>query len=183
MIQRPVHLFLAVIAHVLFQPLGERGSRRIAGLADDRRGSLATIGYYLQASTRLIERMENVDPVLPHDMLFGIIARPADPGGHAARRRLEPAGVILGFLAYGFLGPWFPGWLKFQGFDPELYIEILTMTGHGIMGITTETSVTLGLLLHRLRRRSTRPRAAASSSSTWPCARSAARRAARPSRR
>ena len=50
--------------------------------------------------------------------------------------------MILGFLAYGFLGPWFPGWLKFQGFDPELYIEILTMTGHGLMGITTETSVT-----------------------------------------
>ena len=141
-IQRPVHLFMAVILTVFFQPLGERGWRRFVDWLLIA-GSLAAILYYVQASTRLIERMENVDPVFPHDMFFGTIVLLL--ALEATRRVVgwSLLGVILAFFAYGFLGPWFPGWLKFQGFDPELYIEILTMTGHGIMGITTETSVTL----------------------------------------
>ena len=141
-IQRPVHLFMAVILTVFFQPLGERGWRRIVDWLLIA-GSLAAILYYVQASTRLIERMENVDPVFPHDVLFGTIVLLLVL--EATRRVVgwSLLGVILVFFAYGFLGPWFPGWLKFHGFDPELYIEILTMTGHGIMGITTETSVTL----------------------------------------
>ena len=73
MIQRPVHVFLAVIATVLFQPLAERGFRRVLDWLMIG-ASLSTMGYYLAVSTRLVERMENVDPVLPHDMLFGIIA-------------------------------------------------------------------------------------------------------------
>jgi TRAP transporter 4TM/12TM fusion protein len=141
-IQRPVHLFMAVILTVFFAPLGERGWRRFVDWLLIA-GSLAAILYYVQASTRLIERMENVDPVFPHDMFFGTIVLLL--ALEATRRVVgwSLLGVILAFFAYGFLGPWFPGWLKFQGFDPELYIEILTMTGHGIMGITTETSVTL----------------------------------------
>lgn len=141
MIQRPTHVFLAVIITVLFQPLGERPWRRLLDWLLVA-GALACSLYYLQASTRLIERMENVDPVFPHDMLFGAIAVLLVL--EATRRAIgwSLLGVILAFLAYGFLGPWFPGWLNFKGFDPELYIEILTMTGHGLMGITTETSVT-----------------------------------------
>jgi TRAP transporter 4TM/12TM fusion protein len=141
-VQRPVHLFMAVILTVFFQPLGERGWRRIVDSLLVC-GSLATILYYVLASPRLIERMENVDPVFPHDMLLGTIALVLVM--EATRRVVgwSLLGVILVFFAYGFLGPWFPGWLRFQGFGPALYIEILTMTGHGIMGITTETSVTL----------------------------------------
>jgi TRAP transporter 4TM/12TM fusion protein len=141
-IQRPVHLFLAVILTVFSQPLGERGWRRFVDWLLVA-ASLATILYYLQASTRLVERMENVDPVFPHDMLFGALVLVLLM--EATRRVVgwSLLGVILVFFAYGFLGPWFPGWLRFQGFDPALYIEILTMTGHGVMGITTETSVTL----------------------------------------
>jgi len=141
MIQRPMHVFLAVIATALFRPLAERGFRRVLDWLMIG-ASLATMVYYLAVSTRLVERMENVDPVLPHDMLFGIIAVLLIL--EATRRVIgwSLLSVILGFLVYGFLGPWFPGWLRFQGFDPELYIEILTMTGHGLMGITTETSVT-----------------------------------------
>ena len=141
MIQRPVHVFLAVIATVLFLPLAEGKLRRVldwlmVGAA------LSAMGYYLASSTRLVERMENVDPVLPQDMLFGVIAVLLIL--EATRRVIgwSLLSVILAFLAYGFIGPWCPGWLRFQGFGPELYIEILTMTGHGLMGITTETSVT-----------------------------------------
>jgi TRAP transporter 4TM/12TM fusion protein len=141
MIQRPVHVFLAVIATVLFQPLAARGVRRVLDWLMIG-AALASMGYYLTASTRLVERMENVDPILPHDLLFGVFAVLLIL--EATRRVIgwSLLSVILGFLAYGFLGPWFPGWLRFQGFDPALYVEILTMTGHGLMGITTETSVT-----------------------------------------
>jgi TRAP transporter 4TM/12TM fusion protein len=141
MIQRPVHVFLAAIATVLFQPLAERGVRRALDWLMIA-AALATMGYYLLVSTRLVERMENVDPVLPHDMVFGVLAVLLIL--EATRRVIgwSLLSVILGFLAYGFLGPSFPGWLRFQGFDPALYVEILTMTGHGLMGITTETSVT-----------------------------------------
>jgi TRAP transporter 4TM/12TM fusion protein len=36
-----------------------------------------------------------------------------------------------------------PGWLQFQGFGFAEFIEIMTMTGHGLFGLTTETSVNL----------------------------------------
>jgi len=141
MVARPIHVFIAIVAAFLWQPLGERAWQKalewLLILA-----SFATLGYYLVSQTRLIERMENVDPVFFQDMIFGILAILLIL--EATRRVIgwSLLGVILGFIGYGFLGPWFPGWLRFQGFDPELYIEILTMAGHGIMGITTETSVT-----------------------------------------
>jgi TRAP transporter 4TM/12TM fusion protein len=144
MIQRPVHVFIAVVAAFLWQPLKKEGTGTWrcwvdAGLIV---ASLATLGYYLQAHDRLVTRMENVDPVLFQDMLFGLLALMVIL--EATRRVVgwSLLGVILGFVAYGFLGPWFPGWMRFQGFNPELYIEILTMAGHGILGVTTETSVT-----------------------------------------
>ena len=139
--QRPIHVFIALVAAFLWQPLGGRLWQKVLDgvliLA-----SFATLGYYLTSQTRLIERMENVDPVFVQDMLFGVLAILLIL--EATRRAIgwSLLGVILAFLAYGLLGPWFPGWLAFRGFDPELYIEILTMAGHGIMGITTETSVT-----------------------------------------
>jgi TRAP transporter 4TM/12TM fusion protein len=51
--------------------------------------------------------------------------------------------VIVIFVAYAWAGPWLPGWLHFQGFGFPEFIEIMTMAGHGVFGITTETSVTL----------------------------------------
>ena len=141
MIQGPVHVFLAVIVGVLFQPLGDRAWQRLLDWLLVL-GAASCALYYVLDSARLIERMENVDPVFFHDMLFGTIAVLLVL--EVTRRVIgwSLLGVILAFLAYGFLGPWFPGWLKFQGFDPRLYIEILAMTSHGLMGITTETSVT-----------------------------------------
>ena len=39
--------------------------------------------------------------------------------------------------------PYLPGWLHFAGFSFPEFIEIMTMAGHGVFGITTETSLTL----------------------------------------
>ena len=144
MIQRPVHVFIAVVAAFLWQPWTKEGAGNGRRWVDGALivAALGTLGYYLQAHERLVTRMENVDPVLAQDLLFGLLALVVIL--EATRRVVgwSLLGVILGFVAYGFLGPWFPGWLKFQGFNPELYIEILTMAGHGILGVTTETSVT-----------------------------------------
>jgi TRAP transporter 4TM/12TM fusion protein len=139
--QRPTHVFIAIVAAFLWTPLGTRTWEKVLNWILILT-SFATMGYYLVSLTRLTERMENVDPVFLQDMVFGILAILLIL--EATRRVIgwSLLGVIIAFLAYGFLGPWFPGWLKFHGFEPELYIEILTMAGHGILGITTETSVT-----------------------------------------
>ena len=39
--------------------------------------------------------------------------------------------------------PYLPGWMHFAGFKFPEFIEIMTMAGHGVFGITTETSLTL----------------------------------------
>ena len=72
-IQRPVHLFLAVILTMLFQPLAERGWRRALDWLLIA-GAVATIVYYVDASTRLIERMEK----------DGLVGQP----DHVGRREL-----------------------------------------------------------------------------------------------
>ena len=51
--------------------------------------------------------------------------------------------VIVVFVAYGWLSPYLPGWMHFAGFKFPEFIEIMTMAGHGVFGITTETSLTL----------------------------------------
>jgi len=141
LIQRPVHIFLAILAALLWAPLkGDEAWRRMAdwGLL-----ALALVGlaYYMLAFERLNDRMENVDAVTTADMVCGVITLLLLL--EATRRIIgwSLLSVLIGFLAYGFVGPWMPGWLRFGGFEPELYVEILTMTGHGILGITTETSV------------------------------------------
>jgi TRAP transporter 4TM/12TM fusion protein len=134
-IARPVHICLALATVFLW-----RGTNRFVDWS-----FLSAIGavlvYYLWSWQRLYERMENVDVVLPVDLVMGtlvllVIAE--------AVRRVVGWGllwVIIVFVAYGFLGRWFPGWLSFQGFGYELFIEFMTMATHGILGITTETSV------------------------------------------
>jgi TRAP transporter 4TM/12TM fusion protein len=87
--------------------------------------------------------MENVDPVLPSDIVFGVLTLLLMC--EATRRVLgwNLLSVILVFAAYAWLGPYLPGWLHFAGFGFPEFIEIMTMAGHGVFGITTETSLTL----------------------------------------
>jgi TRAP transporter 4TM/12TM fusion protein len=101
----------------------------------------AVLGYYLWSWKRLYERMENVDAVLGADLFFGSVVLLVI--AEAVRRTVGWAllWVIIGFVAYGFLGWLLPGWLGFQGFGYELFIEFMTMATHGILGVTTETSV------------------------------------------
>ena len=85
--------------------------------------------------------MENVDAVLPVDLVMGTLVLLVI--AEAVRRTVGWAllWVIVGFVAYGFWGWLLPGWLGFQGFGYGLFIEFMTMATHGILGLTTETSV------------------------------------------
>ncbi|HEX7054426.1 MAG TPA: TRAP transporter fused permease subunit [Burkholderiales bacterium] len=134
-IARPVHICLALATVFLWhrrQPVLDWLLVALAG---------AVLVYYLADWHRFYERMEDVDPVLPIDKVMGVLILGAI--FEAVRRTVgwSLLGVVLAFVAYGFLGPWFPGWLGFQGFRFEGFIEFMTVATHGILGITTETSV------------------------------------------
>lgn len=144
MIQRPLHLVLAMGLVLLWKPhsipwIGKSISRVIDAVLFV--GVIGSALYYIYAADRLTERMEGIDDIFRSDILFGIITLVVLL--ECVRRVVgwSLLGVLLVFLFYGFQGSLFPGWLKFQGFGYEEMIEILTMTANGILGITTETSL------------------------------------------
>jgi TRAP transporter 4TM/12TM fusion protein len=147
MLARPLHVMMAIVLIILWQPLRDRDGKEtlvlrgidLAILA----ASVATTIYYVLRADYLTERMENVDPVLPSDLTFGSLTLLLLC--EATRRVLgwNLLSVIVIFVAYGWLSPFLPGWLHFAGFKFPEFIEIMTMAGHGVFGITTETSLTL----------------------------------------
>lgn len=142
-IARPVHIGFALATVFLAWPLRRPGGAAWRGVADALllAGVAVVVGYYVGDFERLYNRMENVDEVLPRDLACGTLALLLLL--EAVRRVVgwSLLWVIAGFLAYAFAGRWFPGWLAFAGFDYPLFIEIMTMATHGILGVTTETSV------------------------------------------
>lgn len=147
MLVRPLHVMMATALVVLWFPLRdwrERGSPILPLIDLSIIGALiAATAYYVLRADYLTERMENVDPVLLSDIVFGVLTLFLIC--EAVRRVLgwNLLSVIIVFVAYCWAGPWLPGWLHFQGFDFPEFIEIMSMAGHGVFGITTETSVTL----------------------------------------
>ena len=140
-VTRPVHICLALATVFLWHPLAT-GSRWRKGLdALLVAATFAVLAYYLYDMTRLSTRMENVDEVMTRDLVFGVLVLAVLL--EAVRRVVgwSLLLVIAVFVAYAFLGRWAPGWLSFQGFEFGLFIEIMTMATHGILGVTTQTSV------------------------------------------
>ena len=147
MLARPLHVMMAIVLIILWQPLGAKDGKspwhlRAADLLI-LAASVATTIYYVLRAEYLTERMENVDPVLPSDIVFGVLTLLLLC--EATRRVLgwNLLSVILVFVGYAWLGPYLPSWLHFAGFGFAEFIEIMTMAGHGVFGITTETSLTL----------------------------------------
>jgi len=147
MLARPLHVMMAIVLIFLWQPLQEKDGqasplRRAIDLALIA-ATIATTVYYWLRADYLTERMENVDPVLPSDLIFGTLTLLLL--SEATRRVLgwNLLSVIVVFVAYGWLAPYLPSWLYFAGFKFPEFIEIMTMAGHGVFGITTETSLTL----------------------------------------
>ena len=146
MFARPLHVMIAVMLVFLWRPLrAAPGTRRFLPLVDGALivAAIAVTAYYLLRADYLTERMENVDPVFLSDQVFGLLTLLLLC--EAVRRVVgwNLLSVIIVFVAYVWVGPYMPGWLRFQGFGFSEFIEIMTMAGHGVFGITTETSVTL----------------------------------------
>jgi TRAP transporter 4TM/12TM fusion protein len=144
LIQRPIHLLLALSLVILWIPLkSQRFSEWTSRVIDLVLlvGVVVTAIYYLESATRLTQRMEGIDDILMQDVIFGIILVLIMM--ECVRRVVgwSLLGVILVFLAYAFVGSWFPGWLRFGGFGLAEMIETLTMTANGVLGVTTATSI------------------------------------------
>lgn len=143
LVQRPVHLILALSVLYLAKPLFE-ASNRLGRVISDFIALVAILvfgAYAVLSAQRLTERMETVDPVFPYDILCGVIALLLLMEGVRRTVGWSLLSVILIFLAYAFFGSLLPGWLYFRGFGIEEATEILTMTTNGILGITTATSL------------------------------------------
>ncbi len=143
LIERPLHLALATVLLFLWTPLPGSARRRARAFADiGLFVAAASVGaYYLIFHRRLSGRMEGVDPVLPIDVVAGLVGVAVLLEGVRRAVGWPLLGVLAAFLAYGFLGDWMPGWLSFSGFELDEAVEILTLSLNGVLGITTGTSV------------------------------------------
>ncbi len=144
LIQRPLHLIVALALIVLWVPLASRRlGRWVPGAIDAAflAGLVATTVYYMSSADRLMLRMEGIDEILPIDIVFGVFVAIALM--ECVRRVVgwSLLGVIVAFLIYAFAGTFFPGWLRFQGFELPEMVETLSMTANGVLGITTATSI------------------------------------------
>jgi TRAP transporter 4TM/12TM fusion protein len=142
--ERPVHLILVLFLAFLWFPFEAprlpSWARRLVDLLM-LAGVAAVAAYLWFLLPRFQTRIDNVSPVFWWDVLFGIMLVLLLM--EAVRRTVGWVllWVILGFLLYGAFGFLIPGVAGFRGFGLEEYVEILTMTTSGILGVTTETSV------------------------------------------
>lgn len=142
--ERPVHLILVLFLVFLWFPLEAPQLPAWARRAIDIvfLAGVASVAAYLWAAIPRFEtRIDNVSPVFWWDVLFGILLVLLLL--EAVRRTVGwiLLGVIAAFLLYGAFGFLIPGEAGFRGFGLQEYVEILTMTTSGILGVTTETSV------------------------------------------
>lgn len=144
MIQRPLHVLLAMALVIIWSPLKlKRLNDKICGFLDLALlvGIAATVYYFMESAVRLTERMEGVDEILTRDVVFGIVVVLIMM--ECVRRVVgwSLLGVLIAFLIYAFAGSFFPGWLGFSGFNLSELVENFSMTANGILGVTTETSI------------------------------------------
>ena len=142
--ERPIHLILVLLLAYLWFPLQLERIPVFVRRALDVAAAVTVlaVGAYLwTAVPRFMTRIDNVSPVFWWDVLFGILLVVLMV--EAVRRTVGwvLVWVIVAFLAYGAFGYVLPGTAGFRGFGLEEYVEILTMTTSGILGVTTETSV------------------------------------------
>jgi TRAP transporter 4TM/12TM fusion protein len=144
LVQRPIHLLLALLLVFLWNPLEiarvPLWLRRVIDWAVIS-GTIAFSVYYWLSLTRIEERIENVDPVFWQDVVFGVLFVVLLIEGVRRTTGMILVYVIVGFLAYGAFAYMLPVG-AFRGFELREYVEILLLTTSGIFGVTTETSVT-----------------------------------------
>jgi TRAP transporter 4TM/12TM fusion protein len=139
------HVYVAVALVFAFNPLDWRpGLPRWAGRAIDLSAvavSLTIVWLYWENLRRLERRLEMIDPIFAVDIFMhvaGVVLI-----FEAVRRSVgwSLLTVVLAFLAYGYLGPWFPGWMAFPGFTLPTQAELITMQTEGVFGVTASAAI------------------------------------------
>ena len=104
--------------------------------------ALACALYYIVNNERLASRMAMVDDPRTLDVIVGVLFTLLLL--EASRRHIGNALVILAvaFIAYAFVGPWMPGFLRHGG---EAFLKVVdhqTLTTGGIFGVPALVSAT-----------------------------------------
>lgn len=139
------HVFMATALVFAWTPLDWQGRAwRMAGRLLDIAGvalSLMVVVLYAGEIFRLERRFEMIDPVLPVDILLHVLGLVLI--FEAVRRSVgwSLLAVVLAFLAYAYLGPWFPGLMRFPGFDLSTQAELISMKTDGIFGVTASAAI------------------------------------------
>jgi TRAP transporter 4TM/12TM fusion protein len=141
MVERPAHLVTALFLLFLWLPLKGRAPVHRAIDALCLAGTAFVAWYYWSEGARLSNRMDNVDPVFTIDAIAAAVFIVVLLEGVRRAVGMILVAVIGVFLLYGFFGYLVPGAGGFRGFGALEAVEILTMTTSGILGVTTETSV------------------------------------------
>jgi TRAP transporter 4TM/12TM fusion protein len=139
LIQLPVHVAFAVALGFLSWPAAAPAWRRRA----DGACALATAAcaaHYVAHHDRLVSRMAMVDDPRALDVVVALVF--AALLLEASRRHIGGALVILAlaFLAYAFVGPWLPGFLRHGGVLTLKLIDQQMLTPEAVFGIPTLVS-------------------------------------------
>ncbi len=139
------HVYMAVALVFAFNPLNwQSGLMRWLGRVIDLGGiamSIAFVWVYQSEMRRLERHLEMIDPVLTLDIFLHIAGLILI--FEAVRRAVgwSLLVVVLGFLAYAYLGPYFPGWMAFPGFSLSTMTELISMKTDGIFGVTATAAI------------------------------------------
>jgi TRAP transporter 4TM/12TM fusion protein len=141
MVERPAHLVTALFLLFLWLPFKGPAPLRLAVDGVCLAATAFIAWYYWSEGPRLANRMDNVDPVFVLDAVAGVLCVLLLLEGVRRAVGWILVAVLAVFLLYGFFGYVLPGAAGFRGFGLLEAVEILTMTTSGILGVTTETSV------------------------------------------
>ena len=136
-IQRGGYLLLSLPLIFLLYPAIKNSSMSSVPWYDGVCAFVSTVPFLWAISDheRIISRMYGSDPVIPMDMLMGILAILMIL--ETTRRTM---GMVLNYLAFFFIvyaltGPWWPGLLSHKGVPLELLIEHNYLVPEGIFNM------------------------------------------------
>jgi TRAP transporter 4TM/12TM fusion protein len=142
LLQKPLHIAFALALAFLAFPFSGRPSGRRYGWMDWTLTLLScALGvYFFSEEGRILNRMSFIDDVLIRDYIGCIILTGLLLEGTRRTTGMSLVYVLAFFLLYAFLGPIFPGWLKFQGMDLSQLTEVLFLSDSGVFGIPAGVS-------------------------------------------
>ncbi len=147
LVLRDIHLLFSLVLVFFLYPLRKGLGPRIP-VYDLVFAALSVVvtGYLLVRYEYVVTRFATVHPLEPADFVMAILSILLVL--EATRRSIGLALPVtaLVFIAYGFLGPYLPGFLNHRGMTLELLLDQTYLTTEGIFGIPLGVSATYVIL-------------------------------------